>query len=53
MFFREVSDSIGEGIELDNGYTSYKDGKIMLKGLSHQFLNDAALFFILQRNGSR
>ncbi len=30
MFLREVEEMLGEGLELDNGYTSYKDGSILL-----------------------
>lgn len=39
MFFRSIKDSIGEGKLLDNGYTSFKDGSILLKLLNGKVRN--------------
>ncbi len=39
MFFRFIKDELGEGIELKNGYTSFKDGEILLKILNSKVRN--------------
>lgn len=31
MYFRFIKETIGEGVDLGNGYTSYKDGAILIK----------------------
>lgn len=39
MFFRKIKDKVGTGIELENGYTSFYDGALILKILNGKVRN--------------